>query len=457
MTLSRRDLFKRSAATGAGLLVAGNLDVLLAGAAGAVPGAGAGPLVTDPAGLLDLPAGFKYTVVSRSGDPLVGHPGTVPGGLDGMGAFADGRGVALVRNHELGGSGTFRTTAAPEYTYDPRAYGGTTTLKLTADDRLVDEYVSIAGTISNCAGGVTPWNTWLTCEETEQRRNATYTKDHGWVFEVDPFDDANNVNPTPLTGLGRFAHEAAIVDPDTGHVYLTEDAGGPNGLFYRFTPSSRPRAYGDLRGGGALEAMYVPDVLDLSPYTEIGTELPVTWKAVPDPSAATVSIRRQFSYGAITTPAGPITRSRKFEGLWWGRGRAFVVCSYARLTDGSVGQHDGQVWSLDPRTNTLRLEVAFPVATDTDTQPDGPDNITVSPYGGFFLAEDGDGVQHLLAVDEDGETSVFATNTLNDSEFAGVVFSPDGRTLFCNVQSPGITYAITGPFARFNRDTAGKH
>lgn len=412
--------------------------------------------------MLDLPAGFSYRVITRAGDPLVGHAGIVPGRPDAMGAFAVSRkGLMLVQNHEQSGPGSTNAVAAPDHTYDPSAFGGTTTLSLTDGNRLVDEYVSLAGTFSNCAGGITPWSTWLTCEETEQKKNATYTKDHGWVFEVDPFVDDNNRNPMPLTGLGRFPHEAAIVDPATGQVYLTEDGSGPNGLLYRFTPDSRPRVYGDLRGTGLLEAMYVPGVLDLSPYTEPGTELPVTWQPVPDPLAATLSTRKQFNYrsGATTIsgPGGDATRSRKFEGLWWGDGKANIVCSFARLGDGSTAEHDGQVWSLDPQTNTLRLEVRFARATDPDTQFDGPDNITVSPYGGFFLAEDGEGTQHLLAVDADRETSIFATNRLSGSEFTGVVFAPDGKTLFCNIQDEGLTFAISGPFARLHRDTVGPH
>jgi secreted PhoX family phosphatase len=459
MTLTRRDLFKRSAFTGAGLVVAGNLDVLFAASpAAAAPAAGVGALVPDPAGILDLPAGFKYQILTRAGDPLVGRPGLVPGRPDSMGAFAGRSGTSLVQNHEQSDVGTPDALAPADRTYDPGAKGGTTTLRLTRDNRVVEEWVSLAGTFSNCSGGVTPWGTWLTCEETEQKANSTYSKDHGWVFEVDPGDDANNRNPTPLTGLGRFPHEAATVDPDRGHVYLTEDASSPNGLLYRFTPNRRPRRYGDLRGGGALEAMCVPGVTDLSTFTRPGTKLRVTWKPVPDASAATVSTRKQFNHrnvstgAAVSGPGGDVTRSKKFEGLWWGDGRAHIVCSYAHgAADWSEGSHDGQVWSYDPRTSTLELEVRFAPATDADAQPDGPDNITVSPFGGYFLAEDGAGTQHLLAVDDGGATSFFARNARSGSEFTGVVFSPDEKTLFANIQDDGLTFAITGPFARFHR------
>ena len=462
MAMTRRDLFKKSAVVGAGLVVAGNLEQLFAAApAFAAPPAGAGPLLPDPNGILDLPDGFTYKIVSRAGDPMRGSAGFVPASPDGTGTFAAGRGLALVRNQELSSSSPFPAVAAPDRTYDPRAVGGTTTLLLDADNNVLREYVSLAGTVRNCAGGVTPWGTWLTCEEDESKAGSTYTRDHGFVFEVDPLDDSHNATPTPLTALGRYAHEAAIVDPIRGDVYLTEDASSPNGLLYRFVPSTRPTSYGDLRGGGSLYALYVPGVEDLSVFTEPGTTLAADWKPVPDPSAAATSTRKQFSYdtwsagtrsGRVTTTAGAVTRSKKFEGLWWADGKAWIVASFAHGgVDWSGGEHDGQVWSYDPATSVLRLEVRFARATDPDGMPDGPDNITVSPYGGVFLAEDGDGANHLIAVSPSGEASFFARNALSDSEFAGVVFSPDAKTLFANIQGDGLTLAITGPFARFHR------
>ena len=292
---------------------------------------------------------------------------------------------------------------------------------------------------------MTPWGTWLTCEETETKAGASggaITKDHGWVFEVDPARPANNIDPTPLTGLGRFAHEAVVVDPQRGHLYLTEDASGPNGLVYRFTPNDRRPHYGALRAGGTLDAMTCSDggthVPDLSVYTEPGTELSVAWIVVPDPLATTTSIRKQFTNDQVT-------RSRKFEGTWWAGGRAYIVCSFARLSDGSAAEHDGQVWSYDPKSGRLRLEVRFEVNADPDSDaPDGPDNITVSPYGGLFLAEDGEGVQHLFGVTPDGASYPFARNALNTEEFTGVCFAPDRQTMFANMQTPGITFAIIG-------------
>ncbi len=147
-----------------------------------------------------------------------------------------------------------------------------------------------------------------------------------------------------------------------------------------------------------------------------------------------------------------VTRSRKLEGQWWADGGAYFVASFARNDDGSINEHDGQVWFYDPATQTVTLKTIFGVNTDPDVDSDnydGPDNITVSPYGGVILAEDGEGVQHLVGVTEEGKSYTMARNDQGDSEFTGPVFSPDGRTLFACIQSgPGRVFAITGPWGR---------
>jgi secreted PhoX family phosphatase len=303
---------------------------------------------------------------------------------------------------------------------------------------------------------VTPWHTWLTCEETEQRAGDGFLKDHGYVFEVDPFDRSANLDPVPLKFLGRYSHEAVAVDPHTSAIYLTEDASGPHGLYFRWIP---PRGFRGRRGalralalgsGGAaagrLQAMrcstrdglHVPD---LSVATTPGTRYAVSWADVPDRDARSESVRKQFSDGQVT-------RARKLEGAWWGDGGAYFVSSYARTTDGSAREHDGQVWFYNPRRETITLRTIFGVNPDPakDGNLDGPDNITVSPYGGVILAEDGKGVSHLAGVSEAGLAYPLARNELNDSEFSGPVFSHDARILFANIQDPGYVLAITGPW-----------
>ncbi len=182
--------------------------------------------------------------------------------------------------------------------------------------------------------------------------------------------------------------------------------------------------------------VFVPD---LSVATEPGTRYDVTWLAVPERDATTVALRRQ-----VTTA----TRSRKLEGCWWGDGGAYVVASFARTTDGSAAPHDGQVWFLDPIAQTLTLKVWFAFTPNQNVDVDGPDNITISPYGGVVLAEDGNGQQHIVGVTDAGETFFFALNQLNNSEFAGPTFSQNKKTLFVNIYRPGHVFAITGPWRK---------
>ncbi|QBJ89971.1 DUF839 domain-containing protein [Streptomyces seoulensis] len=472
MSLTRRDFARSTAVTGAGVVLAGSVGALatapqalaatdLDGAQDAHghPGIGYGPLHPDPDGLLALPAGFSYRVVTYSGRTRLESGEPTPSNHDGTAAFAGPRGaVLLVNNHELKGpraNWEHPVPLAEGLVYDPAASGGCTVVEVRRDH--VAEWVGIAGTSTNCAGGNTPWGTWLTCEETEDRAGQNgMTKDHGYVFEVDPADRRANRAPKPLKVLGRYAHEAVVADPKRGHLLLTEDASGPNGLFYRWTP---PEGFHHGRGrlrsladdAGVLQAFRCFDsggrfVDDLSRATRTGTVYGVDWVDVPDRDAATVPVRKQFTDGQVT-------RARKLEGMWWGDGGVYVVSSYAR--DESPVQHDGQVWFYDPRRRTLTLKVLL----GTGGAFDGPDNITVSPYGGLVIAEDGEGAQHLFGATDGGRTYPIARNELNlgtesapvYSEFTGVTFSPDGHTLFANIQEPGIMLAITGPWKRQRR------
>jgi secreted PhoX family phosphatase len=290
--------------------------------------------------------------------------------------------------------------------------------------------------------------TWITCEETD----AILGKPHGYCFEVDPYDHEANRDPQPIRCLGRFAHESVVVDPHRHTIYLTEDAGSPNGLLYRWTPPRRalPLRRGSLRhlpdGAGRLEALraytrageFVPD---LSVATTPGTCYRARWVAVPERDATTTPVREQLH---------TITRSRKLEGMWWGERGAYFVASFARTSDGSAAQHDGQVWFIDPHRDTIELRLHFAYSPgDQDGDPDGPDNITVSPYGGLIIAEDGEGSNHLLGATDRGEVFLFARNEIRgESEFTGPTFSRDRQMLFANVQSPGHVFAIRGPFRR---------
>jgi uncharacterized protein len=433
--ISRR--FFASSTAVAGLSLA-PLVKMLAKPAHATPPAhaGFGPLVPKfPTNVAELPAarqninymtlpeGFEYSVVSYR-DQIMRDGNPVPGAADGMAAFPGPRGtIYLVRNHELSTSGT-PVVAPPTSTYDPAVRGGTTNLIVNYEGRLLEQYGSLAGTERNCAGGPTPWGSWLTCEETFSTRSGVR---HGYVFEVAA---AGHGDPTPLVGLGRFNHEAAAVDPETGCVYLTEDRG--DSLLYRFTPSE----YGNVKSLGTLEALKLSDwpagvhtVTGFLGY--LNQPLAAEWVTidVPDPSTDTTRAEGA-SKGAAKFSRG--------EGCWYGDGLIYFVCS-----DGG-NLRAGQVFAYDPLADTLTLVVE---STDRALL-DAPDNVTVAPDGRLYLCEDGSGGDNIVCVDHDGSLAILAQNISSGSEWAGACFSPIGNVMFVNMQGDGLTFAIKGPWKR---------
>jgi secreted PhoX family phosphatase len=437
----QRRSFLRSAATAAASLP------LSAFASRAVAnprpnGTGYGPLITaldETTGLplLELPAGFRYKSLGWTGDVMLnGQP--TPAAHDGMVALHwHGHRVRLVRNHETGLGTPFTNVA-----YDSGASGGTTTIEF---DQKSGEYLgtipSLSGTVRNCAGGPTLWGSWLTCEETTLF-NAATGRPHGYVFDV-PADGAGD--PEPIRDMGRFSHEAVAADPVTGFIYETEDAGGSSG-FYRFVPHNRNR----LGDGGRLFMLKVAteNLANLGLSYLNGTTLPVEWVEIGQPDSASPTMPRNFVW-AQGRAHGAATFGR-LEGCWYGNDRKIYVVS----TNGGIGQ--GQVWTYDPREETITLLFESPGAAVLNA----PDNITVSPRGGLVLCEDGGGEEFVHGLTVDGEIFPFAKNTVvlngerngfagdyRGSEFAGACYSPDGAWLFVNTQSPGITFAITGPWA----------
>lgn len=395
--------------------------------------------------MLDLPRGFGYRVFSKEGD-LLSTSGLVPGSHDGMAAFGAGRwGTWLVRNHEIDREAVDEDGLSPVphvagSVYDPEGVGGTTTLLLGHDRRLLDHRVSLSGTLNNCAGGPTPWGTWLTCEEDD----SVLVKPHGYVFEVDP---RRGGDPEPIRAMGRFEHEAVAFDA-RGRAYLTEDAGPPHGCFYRFSPNAPLRGRRSLHAGGSLAAMAVAGVeSDLSIIQTPGTVLPVSWVGVPDvdPAKDGTPVREQV----IALGATPI---QKAEGVWTGLdGSVWFVSSRGDgpnaedPEDVSAAVHAGQIWRYDPRASTIELVVLFPGGSPFD----GPDNITVGPHGFALACTDGEDDQWLIGIDDEGNTFPFALNPVGDDEFAGATFSPDGQTLYVNIQgSPALSLAIFGPWQR---------
>ncbi|KYC42862.1 phosphatase [Scytonema hofmannii PCC 7110] len=451
MAFSRRKFFALAGTTAATLVVGENLRGLYAIAQGASSTTyGYGPLIKDPNGLLDLPAGFRYKAFSRTGD-LMSDGNPVPGGHDGMATFAGpNRSVILVRNHELSPNSS---TEVKGNKYDELCKGGTTTLIVNPERELVRDYASLAGTYRNCAGGLTPWGSWISCEENTSTPETTpatiqqpansgifvpnpnrVTKRHGYNFEVPALrkPKKGTVDPVPLLEMGRFNHEAVAVDPRTGIVYQTEDAG--DSLFYRFIPN-RP---GFLQEGGVLEALAIVGLFQENTKTgfPVGKKYQAEWVRIEDYDPYEDTVRKEgFAKGAAQFSRG--------EGIWYGNGEFYFCCTSGGANSG------GQVWRYIPgRTAKDGGTIELFVEPNDSSVLDSPDNIVVAPFGDLILCEDGDDEQFVVGVTPEGGLYQFARNALNENEFAGACFSPDNQTLFVNIQTPGITFAIWGPWAK---------
>lgn len=437
MTFSRRKFFAVAGATAAGTLAVSPLEGLLARAAlgQTVTTEGYGPLFPHPNGLVALPEGFQCREISRAGN-LMADGTPVPNVHDGMAAFPGPRNTTiLVCNHEINNTTQtnptgLRVQVPSELAYDPLCRGGTTNIVVGPDRRLIKQFASLGGTIRNCAGGPTPWGSWITCEEdvTTPASGGGRVQFHGYNFEV-PADAEGPVKAEPLREMGRFNHEAVAVDPATGIVYQTEDRG--DGLFYRFIPN----VPGKLIAGGRLQALRIGFTSDSvntgANNIPTGQTWTVNWIDIPNPDPTTDSVRVQGrNLGAARFARG--------EGIWYGNGELYFCC-----TSGGPGSR-GQVFRYDPATERLELFVQSPSASDLRA----PDNICVAPFGDLIICEDGAAPNFVRGVTPDGKLYNIARNILNNgsSEFAGACFSPDGRTLFVNIQSPGITLAIWGPW-----------
>lgn len=468
MLLSRRHLI-RSAASVA--LAAPALQLI-----GCTTPGGARPAVSqrvsglaltrDPEGLLDLAPGLSYVALSRVGQEM--SDGLLePGAHDGMAAFpveGDADRCILVRNHELGATSPVSAFGADlsrvsrlarDRIYDlapngiPFAGGTTTALVNLRTMKVERSHLSLAGTAVNCAGGATPWGSWLSCEENDTVAGATASKSHGFVFEV-PAAATGAADPVPLKAMGRFDHEAAAVDPATGVVYLTEDTG--DSLFYRFLPAAR----GELVRGGRLQALALVEQAgaDTRNWTK---------EQGGDPALRMVQNRRYatrwIDLTDVEAPDGDLRlRGRKAGAAIFARGEglAFALegsgpAVYFTCTSGGAARI-GQIWRYVPsqyegtsREADAPGHVELFVESTGEQEFEKCDNIVASPRGELIVCEDGDGDNYVRAITPDGLIYNLARSAGPEkSELCGACFSPDGATLFVNIQRPGVTVAITG-------------
>ena len=433
MSFSRRNFLNLATASAAGVVLISPLKNFYANAntGKSVSGKGFGSLRSDPQGILDLPPGFRYRAFSRTGE-MMSDGNRVPQDHDGMAAFSGPKDTTiLVRNHEISPDQNQAVTAPEEKKYDKLCKGGTTTLILGKDRKLIKDYVSLAGTYRNCSGGPTPWGSWISSEEdvstpagNRPRSRKNVLAKHGYNFEVPA--QGGLVDPVPLVAMGRFNHEAIAVDPKTGYIYQTEDR--QDSCIYRF----RPKEKSNLKAGGTLEALAIKDAPKLHTSIDffVGESKAVEWLPIEDvdPKDDTLRYEAQLKGAAIF---------KRGEGICYGNGEIYWTCT----NGGRAGK--GQVFRYNPVAETVELFVESPGSGILDY----PDNLTVSPFGDLFLCEDGWGEQFLVGVNGEGKCYKFARNALNNSEFAGICFSPDGQTMFVNIQRPGITLAIWGPWS----------
>lgn len=384
--MERRD-FLRVGVVGTAAAAFGGASWHNAFAATAQPGPSPyGPLQAADANGVLLPSGFTSRVVARTGQRVAGTSYTWHPAPDGGACFADGTGWIYTSNSEVA------------------ITGGVGSIKFDANGTITGAYRTLSATNVNCAGGATPWNTWLSCEEV----------DRGYVYETDPWGVKAAVRQP---AMGRFKHEACAADPDRKVIYLTEDV--PDGAFYRFVPDT----WGTL-SAGRLEVM----IGDTSQ-----TSGPVTWQRVPDPDGSPTATRNQ------------VTGTKRFNG---GEG-----CHYAAGVCWFTTKGDNRVWAYDAVTSSISLTYDDSLVSPGTPPLTGVDNITRASTGDLFVAEDGGNMEICIITPAAVVAPFLRVDGQSGSEITGPAFSPNGSRLYFSSQrgtsgssSGGITYEVTGPF-----------
>jgi hypothetical protein len=482
-SVDRRAFLRGAAVAAGGAVLGGPFQGFVARSASADPGrVGRGELrpipdLRDGAVRLWLPAGFRYRSFHDTEFPVVLDDGTaLPGRHDGMGAFGRHNGnVVLVRNHELNGPGPAFGDATEAY--DPMAQGGTTTVEVTRTGEVVRSFTSLNGTQMNCSGGPMPWGSWISCEETVNGpdvgpdftgvSNVPLTQRHGFVFEVPIRGQSDR---EPVTAAGRFAHEAVAFDPRSGVLYLTEDNFGFPSGFYRYRPKRNPLRTGRLGNGGRLQMLAVknrPNV-DLAAEQQRRATYRVEWVDIDDPApsfphtpgqTAPTTNDQALTYVGNQGRAQGAAYFSRLEGAAYDDGVVYFCStqgggpaegSLGPIADG-FGNGHGQIWAYHTRAEVLQLLYQSPGPDVLDF----PDNVTTSPRGTLVVCEDNVNDNYLRGLTRGGQLFDIALNRLVsstgtprfDDEFAGSTFSPDGHTLFVNIQaSRGMSFAIWGPW-----------
>ncbi|MEU9110975.1 alkaline phosphatase PhoX [Streptomyces sp. NPDC048483] len=382
-----RRTFLRGAVIGTSAAAFGG--TLMHGAAYAAPAQnGPGPYgalgVADANGI-QLPSGFSSRLIARSGQVVSGSSYTWHNAPDGGACFADGNGWIYVSNSEVNPGGKVSA------------------VKFNSSGTVTGAYQILSNTRQNCAGGATPWNTWLSCEEVSL----------GSVYETDPW----GVNAaTRRDAMGKFKHEAAAADPVRHVVYLTEDE--TDGCFYRFIPTT----WGNL-SSGTLQVL----------VAGTGTSGSFTWATVPDPD------------GSPTTTRNQVSGAKRFNG---GEG-----CHYAGDTVWFTTKGDNRLWQLNLTNSSYELAYDDNLVNPGPAPLTGVDNVTGSSSGDLFVAEDGGNMEICIITPDDIVAPFLRITGQSSSEVTGPAFSPDGTRLYFSSQrgtsgssSGGITYEVTGPF-----------